>query len=205
MRSARLRDIGDQQGTSPLTTKGRTMSDTITPEQLVEREVHACVSALVSTLANAAHGSNDDHTELADLCEQASELSTVLDYEEAARNARWKQSRLEYRDGKLITAGPRWWYRGRRPVLGDIDISIPEARTAQEACEMDNIEPYERKVSEHWVVSEWLADKLLEKGEKVDKNFQGLCIWARTTTGQAIASDLVIEQITADLNRSDEQ
>jgi len=179
------------------------MTHTITPEQLVEREVHACVSELVSTLANAAHGLSDDHTGLAGLCEQAFELSKpVLDYEEAARDAGWKQSRLEYRYGKLVTTGPRWWYRGRKPVLGDVDMSIPQASTAQEACEMDNIEPYEREVCEHWVVSSWLADKLIEKGEKVDKNFLGLCVWARTTTGGAIASDLVIEQITADLNRA---
>jgi hypothetical protein len=179
------------------------MTHTITPEQLVEREVRACVSELVSTLANAAHGLSDDRVGLAGLCEQAFELSKpVLDYEEAARDAGWKQSRLEYRYGKLVTTGPRWWYRGRKPVLGDVNMSIPQARTAQEACEMDNIEPYEREVCEHWAVSSWLADKLIEKGEKVDKNFLGLCVWARTTTGQAIASDLVIEQITTDLNRA---
>ena len=179
------------------------MTHTITAEQLVKREVHACVSELVSTLANAAHRLSDDHTELAGLCEQAFQLSTpVLDYEEAARDAGWKQSRLEYRYGKLVTTGPRWWYRGRKPVLGDVDMSIPQARTAQEACEMDNIEPYEREVCEHWAVSSWLADKLIEKGEKVDKGFLGLCVWARTTTGGPIAYDWVIEQIAADLNRA---
>lgn len=181
------------------------MTNTITAEQLAKREVHACVSTLVSTLANA-YVSSADNVELADLCEQALELaSPVLDYEEAAIDAGWKQSRLEYRYGKLVTTGPRWWYRGRKPVLGELDMSIPEARTAQEACEMDNIEPYEREVFEHWVVSSWLADKLIEKGEKVDKGFQGLCVWTRTTTGQAIAYDWVIKQITADLNKPDEQ
>lgn len=40
------------------------MTNAITSEQLVKREVHACVSALISTLANAAHGLSDDHTGL---------------------------------------------------------------------------------------------------------------------------------------------
>jgi hypothetical protein len=42
------------------------------------------------------------------------------------------------------------------------------------------------------------ADKLEAAGEKVDKDFAGLCIWARTTTGQTIYCDGVIERIYAE-------
>ena len=73
--------------------------------------------------------------------------------------------------------------------------------SAQEACDMSGIEPFEREVFEHWIVSDWLADKLEERGEKVDRDFAGMTVWARTTTGQAISMDYVIEQITADLNK----
>lgn len=48
---------------------------------------------------------------------------------------------------------------------------------------------------EYWAVSEWLAKKLQERGEVVAE-IGLMYIWARTTSGQAIAIDYVIEQIT---------
>ena len=56
----------------------------------------------------------------------------------------------------------------------------------------------ELEVFEHWAVSTWLAEKLEAKGEKVDRDFAGLNVWARTTTGQAIALDSVIEAIVSE-------
>ena len=70
---------------------------------------------------------------------------------------------------------------------------------AQEMCEWLGVDPHQREVYEHWIVSNWLADHLTAKGEKVDKDFAGLTVWARTTTGQAIAQDSVIVAIHAEL------
>ena len=56
----------------------------------------------------------------------------------------------------------------------------------------DENEPYEREVFEHWIVSKWLADQLAANGEKIDDDFAGMVVWARTTTGQDIALDRVI-------------
>ena len=53
---------------------------------------------------------------------------------------------------------------------------------------------------EHWIVSDWLADRLEEKGEMILKDFLGLTIWGRTTSGQAISIDNVIEEIVIDMN-----
>lgn len=174
---------------------------TRTPEQIVAAEVHYCVSSLVSTLAEGTtHMLPLRDEPPCVLAYQAMELcSPIDDWEEAAIQAGWKQNRLEYHHGELINPGPRWWYRGRRPVYGDIDTRIPEAATAQEACEQDGIEPYQREVFEHWIVSDWLAEQLAERGEKVDTDFAGMTVWARTTTGQGIASDSVIEAIAADM------
>lgn len=166
---------------------------TITAEDLVRREVHYCISGLVATLANrpddgprlrAAAGS-----ELADLCWQAIELAMPIDdWEEAAREA------------GFIHYGPHpgayTWYR-----LEDGRPTGPSYMTAHEACEANDLEPYQWEVYEHWIVSDWLADKLEEAGEKVDRDFAGLTVWARTTTGQAISMDSVIERIHADLVR----
>lgn len=155
---------------------------TITPENLVSREVHYCVSYLVSTLAQG-YGTVMPG-ELGDMIEQATELSYPIDdWEEAA-----------------IQAGYRWdantgWYHKH-----DDSDAAPTYETAQAACEADNLEACQREVFEHWIISDWLADKLAAHGEKVDKDFAGLCIWARTTTGQAIYADHVIEAITAEVN-----
>ena len=53
---------------------------------------------------------------------------------------------------------------------------------------------YPEEALEHWLVSEWLGKRLLEEGE-MGIEFLGLTIWGRTTSGQAIYIDSVIEDI----------
>lgn len=160
---------------------------TITTDDLVRREVFYCVSSLVHTLAGGMAQSGDVERNLSDLMEQAFELSTpVPDYEETATEAGFTQSKV---DGKWInTKSTKFCFT-----------------TAEDACSDAGLEPgaglIEWEVFEHWIVSDWLADKLEARGEKVDRDFAGMTIWARTTTGQAIAMDYVIEQIAADLNK----
>lgn len=48
---------------------------------------------------------------------------------------------------------------------------------------------------EHWAVSDWMADKLLEQGEMVIKDYLGLNIWGRTTSGQMILADYCIIKV----------
>ena len=53
---------------------------------------------------------------------------------------------------------------------------------------------YAEEALEHWLVSDWLANRLREQGEMVI-DFMDLTIWGRTTSGQAIYIDSVIEDI----------
>lgn len=139
----------------------------ITPQDLVQREVIYCVSQLVYEIAGKEPG-----------CEL---MYPLPDYESAALDAGITKSKLN--DGKWInTKSDEFCFD-----------------TAQEACEDAGIEPYEREIFEHWIISNWLADKLAEKGERVDKDFFGLVVWGRTTTGQAIYLDSVIEEIAAEM------
>lgn len=148
------------------------------------REGGHCVSYLIDALANGQLSINragphrseyEGGRMLQALCDAALELCVPIpDYEEAAIQAGWRDD--PKRGG--------WW----REHEGGYE-------TPEECCHHDAIEPIDREVFEHWVVSEWLADKLIERGEKVDKDFACLCIWARTTTGQAIYCDGVIEDI----------
>lgn len=167
---------------------------TKTPDDIVRTEVHYCISYLVSTLANRP----DDGPRLrsaagdalADLCWQAIELSCPIDdWEEAAIQAGWQME-----GGNVV-------HKSRDGNNTGDDEEY--ASNWREACDISGVEPYQREVYEHWIVSDWLADQLEALGEKVDKDFAGLTVWARTTTGQGVASDSVIEAIAANLNRPD--
>jgi len=160
-------------------------------QSFVNREVHYCVSSLVSTLAMGMHAvtrNTDMGAVLSDLTEQAMELaSPIPDYEEAAIQAGWEDvTTSDFPDCTQFhdtTDGQKWVCSGWQAL-----------------CEEFDIDPVDREVYEHWIVSDWLADELAEKGEKVNKDFAGLTIWARTTTGQGISSDAIIERIYDELH-----
>lgn len=148
-----------------------------TAERIVRSEVIVCLSALVSQCAGEGEG---------ELGEIASELFyPVQDWEEAAIQEGW------HLDGADDT-----WQRK------NTDGSMLREYTAREACDYDGIEPYEREIFEHWAISDWLGRKLLARGERVEFDFYGLTVWGRTTTGQAIAIDSVIEDIAAEMSRA---
>jgi len=60
------------------------------------------------------------------------------------------------------------------------------------------IEKKSREIRGYWIVKEFLAKKLKEKGETVEEIF-GLHIWGRTDSGQAIGMDSVILEIASDM------
>lgn len=166
-----------------------------TIEQMISAEVCYCVSSLVSTLA-AGYGAGvpGEPGDLADMIEQAFELACPIDdWEEAARDAGWSLG--GYAAGGAD--GTESWEGWCKPDDTAID-GMQRYDTAQEACDYEGIEPYQREVYEHWIVSDWLASQLAAHGEKVDRDFAGLTVWARTTTGQAIYADSVIERIYAE-------
>ena len=158
-----------------------------TIDQMISQEVCACASGIVATLAGVYGTTIIPNPDASDLALQAFELACPIDdWEEAATQEGW--------------TGPHTDNFG---VTYFSDSSDPEriatwaCRDWQSLCQEFDIDPYQREIFEHWIVSDWLADKLLEEGEKVDKDFAGLCVWARTTTGQMISADGVIERIYA--------
>lgn len=165
-----------------------------TPEDVVRAEVLVCVSSLVSTLAKgfaltsifAAHGQPKGEAMLAAqdlgaLCEQAAELAAPIDD--------WAEAAID-----------EGWYQGAdgRVHCDPDDGPSLSASDWRDACDAEN--PYQREVFEHWAVTPWLADQLEAHGEKVDKDFADLCVWARTTTGQSIDMDSVVEKIAVEIN-----
>ena len=148
--------------------------------KLVEREVFHNVSMLVSHFANdegALHGSSYSwEDDILPLCE-------IRDYEEAAAEEGWEQFEDEY---------------GGNCYRDTNDGQTWACESWEELCRQFDIEPHIREAYEHWIVSDFLADELRERGEAVGELFN-LTIWGRTTTGQAILLDGVIGQIAMDM------
>lgn len=69
-------------------------------------------------------------------------------------------------------------------------------------CQYNDDDPTE--ALEHWIVSDWLAEKLAEHGEMTGK-ILGLTIWGRTCSGQAVSMDWVIQSIAAKMQILDGQ
>ncbi len=65
-----------------------------------------------------------------------------------------------------------------------------------ESCFTDNQQAQE--IFEWWLVSPWFGKKLLIEGEPVIDNDYGIW-WGRTTTGQAISIDYIINKIYEDV------
>lgn len=147
----------------------------------VRREVGHCVSSLIADMARGY--ANDQLSDgLSDLCEQAFELcSPKQDWQEAAEQEGW--------------TGPHKDEFGATFFENDSESEQNQTWCAADweaLCRDFDIDPYEWEIYEHWIVSDWLADKLIAAGEKVDKDFAGLCVWGRSCTGQAISLDGVI-------------
>ena len=153
-----------------------------TLEQMVQQEVIYCVSSLVGHLNDMHRDYDGGDRDTLNLSDRLYEISAPVP-------ATPEQTMLE--EGYTQSTDGSWHHE----QLGGFDDD------AETICDLQNLDPYDyaREIYEHWIVSDWLADKLAAKGEAVSKDIAGLTVWGRTTTGQAISMDHVIEQIYADL------
>jgi hypothetical protein len=99
------------------------------------------------------------------------------------------------------------WHHEIMPIDGELsddeecNFEISYEDDWNGLCDDKNIDTddYCRDIYEHWIVSDYLAGKLEDKGERVLRDFFGMTIWCRSTTGQAILLDGVISEICSDL------
>jgi hypothetical protein len=75
----------------------------------------------------------------------------------------------------------------------------------QDFCHANDLEPQRNEIYEHWIVSDWLARRLEERGEVIERDFYGLTVWGRACTGQAILLDGVICSIYDELHKDDQR
>ena len=146
-------------------------------DDFVGREVYYNLSTLVHELAKS-----EAHQE---------DLFPVLfqdDYESAAYGAGWREFTDKY--------GVNCYRQDNEHFGTDENDSVASAAKDWETlCWENNIDPVLTDALEHWLVSDWLADNLEAAGEMIIRDFMGLTIWGRRTSGQAISIDYVICKI----------
>ena len=163
----------------------------ISIQDLIQREVIYSVSSLVHTLTK--------ENKLEE--EQAIELWTgPIDYD-AAKYELQQEGDTTF---KYLCPEDNEYYWGIKtdhsvwridPIHNVEETAIYEWFEIYGSC----LDDYRQEIFEHWIVTNWLADKLEAQGETVVKDFYGLTIYCRPCTGQALHCDWVIQTIYNDL------
>ena len=94
------------------------------------------------------------------------------------------------------------WFNGE-DESENVFTSFTEA--VQDAFEDSGDEPPTDEALEHWIVSDWLADKLEQVGACIDHDVYGLCIWGRTESGQSLTMDSDLKAVQELVDRQIEQ
>lgn len=158
-----------------------------TPKEIVEQEVLVNVTGMVQLIASTDTGTGGyDRTEIEMIGGAQEVIGGKVNFEDAAIEAGWTYDRL----------GEVW----KHPSIKDISGRPYLAVDAEDACQESNVEPHYNEVYECWAVTERLGELLESHGENV-QDIGGTTVWGRTTTGQAIWMDDVIQKIAADIER----
>ena len=167
-------------------------TNTITIQDFVSREIVYCVSSLIHTLTQEK---KLDEELVIDL------WTAPIDYGGAKYELEIEQ---DYVFKHYCTEDNKYYFGIRnKDAVWKIDPIHNDEETA--ICEWfeiyrgGSLSDYRSEIFEHWIVSSWLADKLEAKGETVVRDFYGLTVWGRTTTGQAIWCDWIIQEIYNEL------
>jgi len=136
-------------------------------ETLIDKHIRADVTALVQedsgcNFVPGSVSSFETTKKIRERLKKAKSLSApFLDYEAAARAEGWKWS-AELELWTLDSPG----FSGSHP-------------DAEAVCSAMEIEPHEIPVISHYIVTAELADKLEARGERVERDFGGVIVWAR--------------------------
>ena len=148
-------------------------------EKFVDREVIYCVSHLVYELAQKAEHFPKYEDDLFGAFEG------LPDYQAAAED-----------NGCVLmdNEGVNMFYNEDQDEWFDSD-------DWQELCDQEGIDvdDYIPEIFEHWIITDFLANRLEAKGERVLRDFFGMTVWCRSCTGQSILLDMVIGAIAHDM------
>lgn len=176
---------------------------TITCREMVQREVIYCASSLISALATLAADASSaaqedagvDYEELLDL------HRGYGSWEDAAREHIAQMDREDLKDALegYVEDPENLVHMLDRELRERLIQELGAAGDWEDFCDIHRVDREEYAVYEHWIVSDWLARRLENKGEVVARDVAGLTIWGRGSTGQFIYMDHVIQEIYKDL------
>jgi len=155
-------------------------------EQLVRREVGHVLSSLTEECFNKEIFSYDDVVNFYSYPEYIEDYAKFYGGTEESRNK--EVERLEEVFGKFES---------------EENIEASEAVRA-EIEKLEQLESEPQEIFEWWIVTDWLAEKLEERGEAILKaDDYWLTLWGRGTSGQSISMDAVIRDITREIHKAE--
>lgn len=166
---------------------------TITIQQFTEREIIYCVSTLIYELTKKDCCLDED-TRYQLFCGPVDYGAAKYELE-LAQDSVFKH--FDTRDNR--------YYFGVKNFHGawkvDLIYNDEEQAIAEwfEIYHGGDLEDYRQEIFEHYIVTNWLADKLEALGETVVRDVFGLTIYCRPCTGQSITCDYVIQTIYKEL------
>ena len=173
-------------------------------EQLVDRNVHALASQMVAFVHSFTSDLPDDEGGLASL------MGRDQDAEEAVRDyladEKDPHTLMEWADELFVSVeeedtfdDPDAW---ADHIRAGVVSNLERCGGWEHMCFVMEVWRARWEVLEHWVVSPWLAERLMERGEVVAQPWEAMWIWGRTNSGQAIAMDGVIVAIAEEFTNA---
>ena len=161
-----------------------------TIERIIEQEIFANASCLISSLCRLEDPElmNVDQDELISVCIQP-------DYSVAPGG-------YEIRE----TDGAYYWYRVAETDDDEIESSDSVFNTPEAACsdvwdDYGDIPEDYIEALQHWIVSDWLAEKIIEVGGMAAIDICGFAIWGRSECGQALDMDSTLKAVVKLLDK----
>ena len=153
--------------------------------KLVSREVIGCVSELVSFLM-----------ETPEIVEELWEVCSVPDYTDSIDNHIDGMKTIECYEYLRDNTNEEIKGNSKKQLIRYINQSEEEKQYFIDEYQID---PEYIESLQYFQVTDWLGEKLQEKGEAVLMDFHGLTIWGRSCSVQAILLDRVIDEIASDM------
>jgi hypothetical protein len=165
-------------------------------EHLARNEVYYCVSSLVDSLAKQVFSTGFegvDEDDVSSITQQDDWETPAREYIAAMDESDDLNESADYVDVSFGEHAIEFEAMREALIKG-----LEENGKWQEFCYYQSIDPETVEALEHWIVSDWLAGQLESEGEMIARDFLGLTIWGRCTSGQAIAMDHVMLTIARD-------
>ena len=155
-----------------------------TIERIIEQEIFANASWLISSLCRLEDPElmDVDQEALFDVCSQP-DYSTAPDGYE-----------IEKSDGAY------YWHREAEGQFDETEssdsvFSTPEAACADAWQDYGDTPDDYTEALQHWLISDWLAEKIIEIGGMAATDICGFSIWGRSECGQGLDIDSTLKAV----------